>query len=125
MADIKWTRLHENITKIKNVDELVDLDKENNIVILPEDMRMNTAIDTYVNPSGYYVEYIHWNNNGILDGFIDHKKNMLLLNDEYETRKVICDKLFDRYKTQDFKWTNQSYTSMAASIFKQINGYIT
>ena len=50
---------------------------------------------------------------------------MYLLNDEYETRKVICDKLFDRYETQDFKWSNQSYTSMAASIFKQINGYVT
>ena len=50
---------------------------------------------------------------------------MFLLNDEYETRKVICDKLFDRYNTQDFKWTNQSYTSMAASIFKQRNGYRT
>ena len=97
MADIKWTRRHENITKIKNVDELVNLRKENNIVILPEDMRMNTPIDTYVNTSGYYVEYIHWNNNGILDGFIDHRKYMYLLNDEYETRKVMCDKLFDRY----------------------------
>ena len=87
-------------------------------------MRMNAAIDTYVNTSGHYVEYIHWNNKGILDGFIDHRKNMYLLNDEYETRKVIHEKLFDRYKTHEFKWSNQSYTSMGASIFKQINGYI-
>ena len=122
MANIKWTRRHENITKIRTVDELVNLNKENNIIILPEGLRMNAAIDTYVNTSGYYIEYIHWNNNGILDGFIDRRRNMYLLNDEYDTRKVICDKLFDRYKTHDFKWTNQSYTSMAASIFKQING---
>ena len=86
---------------------------------------MIAVIDTYVNTSGYYVEYMHWNNNGILDGFIDHRKNMYLLNDEYDTRKVICDKLYDRYKTHDFKWTNQSYTSMATSLFKKINGYIT
>ena len=28
MADIKWTRRHENITKIKTVDELIKLNKE-------------------------------------------------------------------------------------------------
>ena len=27
-ADIKWTRGHENITKIKTVDELIKLNKE-------------------------------------------------------------------------------------------------
>ena len=121
MADIKWTRRHENINKIKSMEELVNLNKENNIIILPEGAKMNTAIDTYVNTSGYYVECIHWNNNSILDGSIDHRKNMYLLNDEYDTRKVICDKLYDRYKTHEFKWTNQSYTSMATSLFKQIN----
>ena len=86
---------------------------------------MNAAIDTYINTSGYYAEYINWNNNGVLDGFIDHTKNMYLLNDEYDMRKVICDKLFDKYETHEFKWSNQSYTSLAASIFMQISGYIT
>ena len=124
MTDIKWARRHESITKINSINELVKLDNENNIVILPEGIKMNAAIDADVNSSGLYVEYMHWNNNGILDGFIDHRENMYLLNDEYDTRKVICDKLFDTYKTHDFKWTNQSYTSMATSLFKQMSGYL-
>lgn len=124
MSDMKWTRRHQNTTKIESIYEVVNLDKENNIVILPEDIKMNTAIDTYINTSNLYIEYMHWNNNGILDGFIDHKNNMYLLNDEYDTRKVIFHKLFDKYKTHDFKWTNQSYTSMATSLFKQMCGYI-
>ena len=49
---------------------------------------------------------------------------MYLLNEEYDVRKTICDKLFNIYKTHEFKWTNQSYTSIARSLFKQLNGYI-
>ena len=49
---------------------------------------------------------------------------MYLLNEEYNTRKTICDKLFKIYKTHDFKWSNQSYTSISTSLFRQLNGYI-
>ena len=49
---------------------------------------------------------------------------MYLLNEEYDKRKTICDKLFDTFKTYDFIWTNQSYTSIATSLFKELNGYI-
>ena len=50
---------------------------------------------------------------------------MYLLNEESDdTRKTICDKLFNTFKTHDFKWTNQSYTSISTSLFKQLNGYI-
>ena len=124
MSDLKWTRRHENVTKIESIEEICDLDKENHIVILPENTKMKDAIDLYSRNKNFYVEYLHWNNNGILDGFIDHKKNMYLLNEEYATRKTICDKLFSIYKTHDFKWTNQSYTSIATNLFNQLNGYI-
>ena len=87
-------------------------------------MKMNTAIDTYVNNSKMYIKYLHWNNRGILDGFIDHNKNMNLLNEEYSTRKTICDKLFETYKRYDFKWPKQSYTSLAPSLFKQQCRYL-
>ena len=124
MTDLKWTRRHENVTKIKSFVEINGFDKEDHIVILPEDVKMNNAIDIYSRVNGFYVEYLHWNNNGVLDGFIYHKKNMYLLNQEYDMRKKICDKIFGTYKTEDFKWTNQSYTSIATSLFKQLNGYI-
>ena len=124
MSDRKWTRRHENITKLNNINEIYSLDKENNIIILPEESKMREAINLYSRSENFYVEYLHWNNNGILDGFIDHKRNMYLLNEEYNTRKTICDKLFNTFKTHDFKWTNQSYTSISTSLFKQLNGYI-
>ena len=124
MCDLKWTRRHDNVTKIKSVNDVCNFDKENHIVVLPEGVKMNDAISLYSRNENLYVEYLHWNNNGILDGFIDHKKNMYLLNEEYDTRKTICDKLFNTFKTHDFKWTNQSYTSISTSLFKQLNGYI-
>ena len=123
MTDLKWTR-HELVHKIEKLDDLKNLDKENNIVILPEEVKMTQAIDVYVHTSNLYIEYLHWNNNGVLDGFIDHKKNMYLLNEDYDIRKSICDKLFDKYKTHDFKWTNQSFTSISSALFRQMCGYL-
>ena len=121
MSDLKWTRHHDNVTKIKSV---CNFDKENHIVVLPEGVKIKDAVSLYSRNENLYVEYLLWNNNGILDGFIDHKKNMFLLNEQYDTRKTICDKLFNTFKTHDFKWTNQSYTSISTSLFKQLNGYI-
>ena len=124
MTELKWTRRHENVTKINNVNEICSLDKENHIIVLPEGAKMIEAINLYSKSNNFYVEYLHWNNRGILDGFIDHRKNMYLLNEEYNARKTICDKLHNKYKTHDFKWANQSYTSISTCLFKQLNGYI-
>ena len=106
MSDLKWTRRHENVTKIKSIEEISGFYKENHIVILPEGVKMKDAVELYSKNKNYYVEYLHWNNNSILDGFIDHNKNMYLLNEEYDMRKKICNKLFKIYMTQDFLWTN-------------------
>lgn len=124
MTDIQWSRRHENVTKIKSVEDICSLKKENHIIVLPEIAKMNQAIDMYSKSEKFYVDYLHWNNNGVLDGFIDHRKNMFLLNDEYDTRKSICDKLFKIYKTHDFQWSNQSFTAVSTSLFKQISGYL-
>ena len=98
--------------------------KENSIIVLPEDVKMTEAINTYIKNSQLYIEYLHWNNQGILDGFIDHNKNMYLLNEEYDKRKSLCDKLYNVYKTYDFKWTNQSFTSIVSALFRQLNGHL-
>ena len=78
--------------------------------------------------TNYFVEYLHFDNNGALDGFLDNRNNMYVLNNEYDTRKSICDKLYEKelekYKTNDFSWSNQSYTSLATSLFKQMCGYL-
>ena len=124
MSELKWTRRHEKVTKLKSISEMYDMDKQDHIIILPETSKINDAIEIYSTNNNFYIEYLHWNNNGILDGFIDHNKNMYLLNEEYDIRKAICDKLFETYKTYDFKWTNQSYTSIAMNLFKQLTGYI-
>ena len=87
MSDLKWTRRHENVTKIESIAEICCLNKENHIIVLPESAKMNDAIELYSTNNNFYIEYLHWNNNGILDGFIDHNKNMYLLNEEYNTRK--------------------------------------
>lgn len=106
------------------MDEIHSFDKENHIVILPENKRMEDAISLYSESKSFCAEYLYLDNRGNLDGFIDHNKNMYLLNNEHDTRKTIWDKLFDTYETEDFKWTNQIYTSIASSLFKQLCGYL-
>ena len=76
MSDLKWTGRHENFFRLKDVNEIFSLEKENHIIIFPEDVKMSQGIDAYINKTNFYVEYMYWDNNGILDGFIDHKQNM-------------------------------------------------
>ena len=124
MSEMKWTRRHENVMIIKKIDEICDIEKENYIVVIPDGVNMRDAINLYSTNANLYVEYLHWNNSSVLDGFIDHNENMYLLNDEYDIRKNACDKLCKIYKTHDFKWTNQSFTSIAMGLFHQQCGYI-
>ena len=49
---------------------------------------------------------------------------MYVLKNEYDILKEICNKLYDKYKTNDFVWSNQSYTSLATSLYKQMCGYL-
>lgn len=124
MTDMKWSRRHEQFVLINDMKEEEQLDVTNKVIVLPEDEKIEPVIDRYIHRTNYFVEYLHFNNNGRLDGFIDHKSNMYILNDQYETRKQICDGLFDKFKTADFVWSNQSYTNMATSLFKQMCGYL-
>ena len=55
---------------------------------------------------------------------MDHKNIMCVLNNEYEDRKSICERLYKIYKSNDFIWCNQSYTSLASSLFKLMRGYL-
>lgn len=82
MSDITWTWRHENITKLKSVDDIEKMNEKNNIIVLPEDVRMPDAVNGYIEKSNYYLEYLHWNNNNYLDGFTDHDKNINVMNDE-------------------------------------------
>lgn len=120
MSDLKWSRRHENIQEIEGVIKLIIIAKIIISSFSSQISKMPFAINHYIAQPNCYGEYLHWNNNGILDGFIDHGNNMVMLNDEYELRKSICKNLLIVYKTDDFIWSNQSFTILAKSLFKQM-----
>lgn len=97
---------------------------ENHVIILPPDTKVEPVIEEYIYRSQYSVEYLHFDNNGRLDGFIGHKNNMYVLNSEYDARKQICEQLHEIYKSRDFVWCNQFYTTLASSLFKHMRGYL-
>ena len=140
MTDMKWSDKSSNYIMyqqlIDNGDAIIvkqedsEPDKptlstiENHVIVLPPDMKIEPVIETYMIRTNYFFEYLHYDNNGRLDGFMDHKNNMYVLNNEYENRKSICERLYKIYKSYDFIWCNQSYTSLASSLFKHIRGYL-
>lgn len=123
MSELKWSRRHDRINTLNNLDEIGNENRDQ-IFVLPEDMKLEEVIDTYVVKTNYFVEHLNWNIRGVLDGFLDHNNNMYVLNDEYETRKSICKSLYDKYLIDDFVWSNQSYTAIATSLFKQMCGFL-
>ena len=87
---------------LNNMDELIEgnnNDKptlstiKNHVIILPPDTKVEPVIEKYITRSNYSVEYLHLDNNGRLDGFIDHKYNMYVLNNDYDIRKSISQRL--------------------------------
>lgn len=124
MSDLKLSRRHELITVLNSLEEEEELDKQNHVIVLPEDTKIERAMDLYIGRINYFVEYLHWDNTGVLDGFLDHRNNMYVLNNEYNARKSICDTLHEKYKTHECKWSNQSYTALATSLFKHMCGWL-
>ena len=45
MTDFRWSRSHENVTKLNTIDEMTNTSKENHIIVLPEEARMTEAIE--------------------------------------------------------------------------------
>ena len=124
MVEVKWQRRNENVHQLTDVMDVGKHDKKDAIVILPEEAKMQEAAKKYCDESNFYIEYLHWNNNGILDGFMDERNNMYLLNEHYDRREAVCKKLFEMFRTDAFVWSNQSFTRLATSIFQQIGGKI-
>ena len=140
MSELKWSNRSSNYIKyqqlIDNGDAIIVKQEdskshkptlstiENHVITLPEDMKIEYVIEQYVIRTNYFVQYLHYDSNGRLDGFMDHKHNMYILNNDYDLRKEICRKLFKMYKTHDFIWCNQTYTTLASSMFKHMRGYL-
>ena len=138
MTDMKWSNKSSNYIMyqelVDNMDELIEnqnSDKstlstiENHVIVLPPDTKVEPIIEEHIMiRTNYFVEYLHLDNNGRLDGFIDHKNNIYVLNNEYDTRKQICGRLYKIYKSYDFIWCNQSYITLASSLFKHMRGYL-
>ena len=122
MSELKWSRRNEDVQKLESVEDVTTHGRKKSVIILPVETKMSDAITAYIKSSNYYVEYLHWSNSGFLDGFMDDKQNMYLLNDNYDQRESICRRLFEKFQTDDYIWSNQSYTKMATSIFQQMCG---
>ena len=79
MSDMKWSRRHNQFAVLKSIDEEEELDVSNHDIVIPEDIKLELMVDQYMLRTNFFVEYLHFSNNGALDGFIGHKNNMYVL----------------------------------------------
>ena len=118
MSEVKWTRRPDKFIKYEDINDQT----ENHIIVCPPEMKLYTAVCHYMLKYNYYVEYLHFNNNGQLDSFVDHKNNMYVEDNDYEIRKSIWEKMRETYNVHDFLWANQSWASLPNSLFKMMTG---
>ena len=52
---------------------------ESHVIVLPPNMKIEPVIEAYMIRTNYFVEYLHYDNNGRLDGFMDHRITCTLL----------------------------------------------
>lgn len=76
LSELTWTRRHDKFVIYDKRDD----DVQNHIIVCPPEMQVKTAVCQYMQKSNYYVEYLHFNNNGQLDGFLDHQNNTYVEN---------------------------------------------
>ena len=94
MSELKWSKKSSNYIMYEELEhnELTEEGKptlltvENHVIVLPPDMKIEPVIEAYMIRTNYFVEYLRYDNSGRLDGFMDHKNNMYVLNNEYENR---------------------------------------
>ena len=93
MTDMKWSNKSSNYIMYEELEnnELTDEGKptlmtiENHVIVLPPDSKIEPVIETYMIRTNYFVEYLHYDNNGRLDGCMDHKNNMSFLTTNKKT----------------------------------------
>ena len=93
MTDMKRSNKSSNYIMYEELEnnELTDEGKptlmtiENHVIVLPPDSKIEPVIETYMIRTNYFVEYLHYDNNGRLDGCMDHKNNMSFLTTNKKT----------------------------------------
>ena len=100
MSEIRWSKIHDKIIELNGLDEYSNDSVTDHLTVLHDGVRAEDAIKDCTLKTSMYVEYMHWQDRfNTLDGFVDHNGNMVVINGDYNNRKAICGKLFDRYKT--------------------------
>ena len=72
MTDMKWSNKSSNNIMYEELEnnELTEEGKptlstiENHVIVLPPDMKIQPVIETYIIRTNYFVEYLHYDNNG-------------------------------------------------------------
>ena len=98
---------------------------ENHLIVLPKDERPKDVMINTMGETGRHIDCFHYDGRNQIDGFITPDlKNMVTAYDNFDMRKDLCEKLYETFPIQHFKFNNQGLTSIAVHLFEQLYGHI-
>ena len=121
---IRCDSLHDyyNII-VKNEQSIEEI--ENHLIVLPKDERTKDVMINTMGETGRHIDCFHYDGRNQIDGFITPDlKNMVTAYDNFDMRKDLCEKLYETFSIEHFKFTNQGLTSIAVHLFEQLYGHI-
>ena len=106
-------------------DNILKDGKENSVIVLPNDKSIKEALNDTVGLTGSYIPFFKYNVRNSLSSFTHPKMNCLITeNDDYDTRKLIADTLYNRWPVYQFMFRNQSLSKLSSSLFELYIGYL-
>ena len=81
LVELKWSNRSANMIKLDDIYQILELETNESLIVLPANNKIEEAVDLVLNKYDIYIEFLHWDNCGKLDGFIDHRNNMFILID--------------------------------------------
>lgn len=96
-----------------------DKEHEDKMIVLPEEYKGRDVMIDTIDVTNTYNETFHYDGRNQIDGFMTPDfKNMVVVNNDYDLRKTVCEKLYKVYPTDNFKFCNQSLTSIAVKLYE-------
>eukprot|EP00760_Papus_ankaliazontas_P003487 PhM_4_TR11616/c3_g1_i8/m.9731 len=126
---MKWRDTSDCLIECKNKQELRNKIDDNElkgaVILLPEHINAKDMINDIMLSTSTFPEYLHYDNRNQLDGFISPDMNkMIVSNNDYKLRQKVSQIMYSIFPIDQFKWRNQSLTSLVVTLFETMIGEI-
>lgn len=126
LNDIRWNiqgEFHKRITKEERNDLINGtIDEKYQILIIDEDDMMD-ILTMVINKHKFLMD-INIKQSKVVMFVHPITQQIIMVSNNYDERKIVCDKLFKKFKCEYFKFNNQSLTTIGSNLMNMMIGTI-